>query len=91
MKYMVSSLSVFADPSFIPVLITRITERLYIYCSFNEDLSTSNFKKYLYFVAFHSKNIATVRLMSKTDEKIQFEGKICQALLMTISVGGLKI
>ena len=41
-------------------LSTSITERFYIYCSLNENVSTSNFKKNLYFVASHSKNITTV-------------------------------
>ena len=44
---------------FIPVSITRIIERLYIYCNLAEYLSISNFVKSLYFMASHSKNVAT--------------------------------
>ena len=40
---------------FILVSIKRSTERLYIYRSMNENISTSNFKKDLYFAALHSK------------------------------------
>ena len=51
---------------FIPVFITSRTERLYIYCSLNENLSTSSLEENLYFVAFNSKNVTTDCL---TDEQ----------------------